>query len=87
MPCTHSLFNVVSIITTCGYASEDYTVWGNMAIMLFFYLTFAGACSGSTSGGLKIFRIQLAAMLLIKAVKIAGTSQRLVWSQIMAEKK
>lgn len=63
---THSLFNVVSIITTCGYASEDYTLWGNLAIMTFFYLTFAGACSGSTSGGLKIFRLQLAAMLLIK---------------------
>ncbi|MDZ7902113.1 MAG: hypothetical protein U5L01_06065 [Rheinheimera sp.] len=35
---THSLFNVVSIITTCGYASEDYTLWGNLPIMLFFYL-------------------------------------------------
>ncbi len=67
---THSLFNVVSIITTCGFASEDYTLWGNMAIMLFFYLTFAGACSGSTSGGLKIFRIQLAAMLLTKQLKL-----------------
>ena len=67
---THSVFNVVSVITTCGYASEDYTLWGNMAIMLFFYLTFAGACSGSTSGGLKIFRIQLCALLLFKQLKL-----------------
>jgi trk system potassium uptake protein TrkH len=67
---THSLFNVVSIITTCGYASEDYTLWGPFAVMVFFYLTFCGACSGSTSGGLKIFRIQLAALLLMKQFKL-----------------
>ncbi len=67
---THSLFNVVSIITTCGYASEDYTLWGPLAVMVFFYLTFCGACSGSTSGGLKIFRIQLAALLLMKQFKL-----------------
>lgn len=77
---THSLFNVVSIITTCGYASEDYTLWGNMAVMLFFYITFAGACSGSTSGGLKIFRIQLSAMLLIKQLKLL-IHPKAVWSQ------
>ncbi len=67
---THSLFNVVSIITTCGYASEDYTTWGNLAIMMFFYITFAGACSGSTSGGLKIFRIQLSALMLVKQLHL-----------------
>ncbi len=83
---THSLFNVVSIITTCGYASEDYTLWGNMAIMLFFYLTFAGACSGSTSGGLKIFRIQLSAMLLIKQLKLL-VHPKAVWSQSYGGKK
>lgn len=77
---THSLFNVVSIITTCGYASEDYTLWGNLAIMLFFYLTFAGACSGSTSGGLKIFRIQLAALLLVKQMKLL-VHPKAVWVQ------
>ena len=77
---THSLFNVVSIITTCGYASEDYTLWGNLAVMLFFYLTFSGACSGSTSGGLKIFRIQLAALLLVKQMKML-IHPRAVWVQ------
>jgi trk system potassium uptake protein TrkH len=77
---THSLFNVVSIITTCGFASEDYTLWGNLAVMLFFYITFAGACSGSTSGGLKIFRVQLSAMLLIKQLKLL-VHPKAVWSQ------
>lgn len=77
---THSLFNVVSVITTCGFASEDYTSWGNLPMMLFFYITFAGACSGSTSGGLKIFRIQLSAMLLIKQLKLL-IHPKAVWTQ------
>lgn len=57
-------FNVVSVITTTGYASEDYALWGELAVMVFFYLTFVGGCSGSTSGGLKIFRLQVAYTML-----------------------
>lgn len=38
--------------------------WGSFAVLLFFYLTFVGGCSGSTSGGLKIFRFQVAYVLL-----------------------
>ena len=56
--------NVVSIITTTGFAVGDYSTWGGFAFMLFFYLTFMGGCSGSTTGGLKIFRIQVAYTLL-----------------------
>jgi trk system potassium uptake protein TrkH len=56
--------NVVSVVTTTGYALGDYSTWGDFAIMMFFYLTFVGGCSGSTSGGLKIFRFQVAYTLL-----------------------
>jgi trk system potassium uptake protein TrkH len=56
--------NVVSIVSTTGYALGDYTQWGGFAVMVFFYLTFIGGCSGSTSGGLKIFRFQVAYSLL-----------------------
>ncbi|WP_349616726.1 TrkH family potassium uptake protein [Azotobacter salinestris] len=56
--------NVVSVVSTTGYALGDYTQWGGIAVMLFFYLTFVGGCSGSTSGGLKIFRFQVAYVLL-----------------------
>lgn len=59
-----SFFNVVSIITTTGYVSEDYSMWGELAVMVFFYLTFVGGCSGSTAGGLKIFRLQVAYTML-----------------------
>jgi len=57
-------FNVVSVVTTTGYASDDYTQWGALAIVAFFYLTFVGGCSGSTSGGMKIFRFQIALLML-----------------------
>lgn len=56
--------NVTSVVTTTGYALGDYTTWGSFAMLLFFYLTFVGGCSGSTSGGLKIFRFQVAYVLL-----------------------
>ncbi len=61
---TQSAFNVVSIITTTGFASSDYTLWGGFSVSLFFFLTFVGGCSGSTSGGMKIFRFQLSALFL-----------------------
>jgi trk system potassium uptake protein TrkH len=56
--------NVISVVTTTGYALGDYSLWGDFAVMMFFYLTFVGGCSGSTSGGLKIFRFQVAYTLL-----------------------
>lgn len=59
-----SVFNVTSIVTTTGYASEDYTLWGPLAVVVFFFLTFIGGCSGSTSGGMKIFRFQLSLIML-----------------------
>ncbi|WP_349518721.1 TrkH family potassium uptake protein [Marinobacter sp. NFXS11] len=64
----HALFNVTSVVTTTGYASQDYTLWGPFAVVLFFFLTFVGGCSGSTSGGMKIFRFQLSMLLLREQV-------------------
>ncbi len=61
---TASFFNAVSIMTTTGFASENYSAWGELSVMVFFYLAFIGGCSGSTTGGLKIFRFQVAYTLL-----------------------
>lgn len=55
----YSLFNVVSVITTTGYASADYNSWGTVSIAVFFMLLVVGGCTGSTSGGIKIFRFQV----------------------------
>lgn len=56
---TLAAFNLVSVITTTGFASADYSLWGGFAVALFFFATFMGGCSGSTSGGVKVFRVQL----------------------------
>ncbi|MBL0951776.1 MAG: TrkH family potassium uptake protein [Pseudomonas sp.] len=56
--------NITSIMTTTGFAVGGYHLWGPFASMMFFYLTFVGGCSGSTAGGLKIFRFQVAYILL-----------------------
>lgn len=51
------VFQVVSIITTTGYASDIFTTWGVFVTFIFFLLLFSGASAGSTSGGIKIVRI------------------------------
>lgn len=56
-------FNVTSIVTTTGFASTDYTAWGTFSFGMFFLLMFVGGCSGSTAGGIKIYRLQVAGML------------------------
>ncbi|MCF7530860.1 TrkH family potassium uptake protein [Pseudomonas petrae] len=60
----HVALNVTSVVTTTGFALGDYSLWGNFSLMLFFYLGFIGGCSGSTAGGVKVFRFQVAYILL-----------------------
>lgn len=55
-----SLFHVVSIGTSTGYTSTDYMQWPVFTHLLLFVLMIVGACAGSTSGGLKLMRINLA---------------------------
>ncbi|WP_294641650.1 TrkH family potassium uptake protein [uncultured Aureimonas sp.] len=52
-----STFNLVSVITTTGFVSEDFTLWSNAAIGIFFLALFIGGCAGSTAGGIKVNRI------------------------------
>jgi trk system potassium uptake protein TrkH len=60
----HAAFNVASVMTTTGFASDDYAVWGPLAEILFFYLMFVGGCTGSTSGAIKIFRFRVLLIVL-----------------------
>lgn len=53
---SHSTFNIVSILTTTGYSSQDYMAWGPFAVAAVFFATFMGGCSGSTTGGIKAYR-------------------------------
>lgn len=51
-----TLFQVVSIITTTGFVTKDYTAWSPLITMAFFALLFIGGMAGSTAGGIKIVR-------------------------------
>lgn len=55
-------FQVVSIISTTGFGTNDFNLWPSLAKILIFCILFVGACGGSTSGGMKISRL----MLLLK---------------------
>lgn len=54
-----AMFNVVSVMTGTGYATDNYGVWGTFPAAFFFILMFIGGCAGSTSCGIKIFRYQV----------------------------
>ncbi|MBW1975946.1 MAG: TrkH family potassium uptake protein [Deltaproteobacteria bacterium] len=58
----YSMFQVISIITTTGYATADYETWPFLPQAILFMCMFIGACAGSTGGGMKCMRI----MLLLK---------------------
>jgi trk system potassium uptake protein TrkH len=49
-------FQAISIVTTTGFVTADYTAWSPGLTTLFFVLLFTGACAGSTSGGIKLIR-------------------------------
>ncbi len=52
----HGFFTVSSILSTTGFASDDYMLWGEFIVALAFAATFMGGCSGSTAGGMKAYR-------------------------------
>lgn len=66
----YSTFNVISIITTTGYATADYNLWGSFPVTLFFFLTYVGGCAGSTAGGIKMLRINIAIQALMRHLKM-----------------
>jgi len=52
----HALFQVLTVITTTGFVSADYTMWTPFLTVFFFGLMFLGGSAGSTSGGVKVVR-------------------------------
>ena len=53
-------FQVISLMTTTGFASQDFAVWTSFALLALFAAMFIGGCAGSTSGAIKVIRIRLA---------------------------
>lgn len=55
----YSIFQVISILTTTGYATVDFNLWPDSPKFILFLLMFIGGCAGSTSGGVKVVRLIL----------------------------
>ena len=52
----HALFQVLSIVTTTGFVTADYTLWTPFLAVFFFGIMFLGGSAGSTAGGVKVVR-------------------------------
>ena len=59
-------FQVGSIITTTGYSTTDFDIWPAFSKWVLILLMFCGACAGSTGGGIKVSRIQVAVKTVVK---------------------
>jgi trk system potassium uptake protein TrkH len=55
----HGLFQVVSIFTTTGYATTDFSSWPGFLPFFMLFFSFVGGCGGSTGGGMKAIRVLL----------------------------
>jgi trk system potassium uptake protein len=62
-------FNVVSILTGTGYVNAQFDNWGGFSLILFLGLMFIGGCAGSTTCGIKIFRIQILYSFILNQLK------------------
>lgn len=64
----HSLFQVVSIMTTTGFATADFDKWPMFSKGILLFLMVVGGCAGSTAGGIKVSRLMLSIRSLRKEV-------------------
>lgn len=65
----HAIFQVTSLITTSGFATADTTIWPPFAIIMLIFCSIVCACSGSTTGGIKINRLVLAVKMMKARLK------------------
>ncbi len=64
-----SSFNVISILSGTGYVTDDFGLWGEFPLIFFLFLMFIGGCAGSTTCGIKIFRLQILFLFLKTQIK------------------
>ncbi|MDA9071938.1 TrkH family potassium uptake protein [Candidatus Pelagibacter sp.] len=62
-------FNVISILTGTGYVTGKFDGWGDFPLIFFLTLMFIGGCAGSTTCGIKIFRIQILYLFISSQLK------------------
>ena len=66
----YASFQVVSVTTTSGFATADTNLWPSLAIILLIFCSVVCGCAGSTSGGIKVDRLVIAAKVIRNRVKL-----------------
>ena len=64
-----SSFNVISILSGTGYVTDDFGLWGEFPLIFFLFLMFVGGCAGSTTCGIKVFRLQILVLFIKNQIK------------------
>lgn len=64
----HGFFQIISIITTTGFASQDFEAWDVRAKIVIFAMMLIGGCAGSAGGGVKVVRLVLGFKYLLREI-------------------
>ncbi|MFN5996044.1 MAG: TrkH family potassium uptake protein [Paracoccaceae bacterium] len=67
-----ALFNLTSIMSSTGFFSGSFPVWGGYMLVVAFVIGVVGACSGSSAAGLSVFRVQLVVAVLKREIRRIG---------------
>lgn len=62
----HAFFNTITVTSTAGFGTQDFTLWPAYTQAILILLMFVGGCAGSTAGGLKLSRV----MILVKSAAV-----------------
>ncbi|MCV6620221.1 MAG: TrkH family potassium uptake protein [Cellvibrionaceae bacterium] len=65
----HGSFEFISILTTTGFGTADFTIWPGFLPFFIFLFAFMGGCAGSTGGGMKVIRVLLICKQGIREIK------------------
>ncbi|HRY23570.1 MAG: TrkH family potassium uptake protein [Geminicoccaceae bacterium] len=85
----HAAFATVSVVTGTGYAASDFNAWGTFPVGVIFFLMCIGGCSGSTTGGMKVFRFavlyQIARVQVLRLLQPSGVFRPIYNGQPVAD--
>jgi trk system potassium uptake protein TrkH len=71
-------FQVVSLLTTTGFATADFSGWPGFAHATLLSLMFVGGCAGSTAGGAKVIRLLIGAKVALREVRLTFSPNSVV---------
>lgn len=72
-----TLFNLTSILSGTGFFSGEFLGWGGFAVIVAFVMGLIGGCSGSTSGALTVFRVQVSMAALVAQIRLITSPNRI----------